>query len=90
MDCIERGDKLRIESKGVRLNKLERIVRLWLDVYAHNFKASPAVSQTGPTGTTKQVQQSQSQWRLFRRKISPLTPNARFRIALIDVRCGTN
>jgi len=62
MDCIERGDKLRIEGEGVRLNELEGVIRLGYNIYTDHGKPGPTVSDASAASTTEKIEQP----RLFR------------------------
>lgn len=43
------------KRQGIRLVKLEGIIRLWSTVYADDFEACSMIAHRGATGTTKQV-----------------------------------
>jgi hypothetical protein len=58
VDCIKRGDKLRIELERVTLDKPERKVTLRLVVHANNFKSSPAVSNSRAASAAEKVEQA--------------------------------
>lgn len=55
MNGVKCREKFRGERKYVALNKVERVVRLALNVNANHFKASLTVPHTGAACATKEI-----------------------------------
>ena len=52
MDGVEPVEGIR---HGVRLNKLEGIIRLAINVHSHDLEAGPVVAHRGTTSAAEQV-----------------------------------
>ena len=58
MDRVERGKEFGVELKRIRLNERQRVIRLQLNIDAHNLKASARVAHRGPAGAAKEIKQT--------------------------------
>ena len=57
---VERFEELAIQRQGIRLDELERVVRLRRDVDTHNLEARTRVPQRGTSSTAEKIKQPRS------------------------------
>ena len=55
---VKGGDELSVKLHGVRLDELERIFWLRVNIDAHNLKSSLAVTYGGTTGAAEKVEEA--------------------------------